>query len=61
MAPAFNGVLAFSGASNGVWGLLNASGLDLVYDGRDADLFYRSGSRPPRTICTRPYRPFASA
>lgn len=53
MAPAFNGVLAFSGASNGVWGLLNASGLDLIYDGRDADLFYRSGSRPaPHNLYT---------
>jgi len=45
MTPAFNGVLTFSGASQGVWALLNASGLDLIYDGRDADLFYRSASR----------------
>jgi hypothetical protein len=45
MTPAFDGVFAFSGASNGVWGLLNASGLDLIYDGRDGDLFYRSSSK----------------
>ncbi len=45
MTPAFNGVLTFSGASAGVWGLLNSSGLDIVYDGRDGDLFYRSSSR----------------
>ncbi|NLD73477.1 MAG: DUF3048 domain-containing protein [Chloroflexi bacterium] len=53
MTPALDGVFTFSGASNGMWGLLNASGLDLVYDGRDGDLFYRSGTKaPPHNLYT---------
>ena len=43
--PAFDGVLVFSGASIGVNQLLAQHNFDLIHEGLEGDLFYRSSDR----------------
>lgn len=45
MLPAFDGVFVYSGASVGVMQLLAQQSFDLIHEGREGDLFYRSATR----------------
>jgi hypothetical protein len=45
MLPAFDGVFVFSGASTGVNQLLAQQSFDLIHEGQEGDLFYRSSAR----------------
>jgi hypothetical protein len=53
LLSAYDGVLAFSGASTGVTQLLAQGNYNLVHEGSNGDLFYRSSQRPaPHNLYT---------
>ncbi|MBC7234306.1 MAG: DUF3048 domain-containing protein, partial [Chloroflexi bacterium] len=53
LLPAFDGVFVFSGASIGVNQLLARHSFDLIHEGHQGDLFFRSSQRPaPHNLYT---------